>query len=43
MKPYMGSKVSNETTKIAVVTHYISTTNECIDLPYFAKICSDMY
>ena len=22
---------------------YVSTTNECIDLPYFAKICSDMY
>ena len=22
---------------------YVSTTNECIDLPYYAKICSDMY
>ena len=22
---------------------YVSTTNECIDLPYFATICQDMY
>ena len=22
---------------------YVSTTNECIDLPYIATICQDMY
>ena len=40
----MGSKWNYKNKRSnALYFDYVSTTNECIDLPYFAKICPDMY
>lgn len=40
----MGSKWNYKNKRSnALYFDYVSTTNECIDLPYFATICQDMY